>query len=93
MITSGPVPRPQIADKSGTLTAPWQLWLSQLSSVVFFVNEGKFTVAKLPGAVSSGLGARAFVTDSTVTTFGTTLTGGGTNVVPVFSDGSVWRIG
>ena len=48
------------------------------------------TVANLPTASA---GARAFVTDATVTTFGTTVVGGGTNFVPVFKTASAWVIG
>lgn len=49
-----------------------------------------YIVATLPG---SAAGARAFITDATVTTFGSAVVGGGTNKVPVYSDGTVWRIG
>jgi hypothetical protein len=93
VIVLGPVPRPELVDKKGNVLSPWQLWFSRLSSVVQFVNEGKFTVASLPDSGAAGLGARAFVTDSTSTTFASTPTGGGTNIVPVYSDGFVWRIG
>lgn len=51
-----------------------------------------YTVATLPTAVT---GVRAFVTDSTVTAagnFGATVVGGGSNVVPVFYDGTNWII-
>jgi len=47
----------------------------------------------LPSAATMGAGARAFVSDATVNTFATAYTGGGTNKVPVYSDGTVWRIG
>ena len=36
---------------------------------------------------------RAFVNDSSVTTFNTIVAGGGANRVPVFSDGTNWRVG
>lgn len=49
-----------------------------------------YTVTTLPVAVA---GARAFVTDATVTTFASAVVGSGTNKVPVYSDGTVWRIG
>jgi hypothetical protein len=52
-----------------------------------------FTVADLPSAVDSGIGARAFVTDSSVTTFGSTVAAGGTSKVPVYSDGVDWKVG
>jgi hypothetical protein len=52
-----------------------------------------YTVSTLPAATSVGPGARAFVNDSNSTTFYNTALGGGSNFVPVFSDGTVWRIG
>jgi len=36
---------------------------------------------------------RALVTDATTTTFGAAVVGGGANTVPVYSDGTTWRIG
>ena len=51
------------------------------------------TVANLTAASTAGAGARAFVTDSTVTVFGATVMGGGSNSVPVYSDGTNWKIG
>lgn len=50
-----------------------------------------FTVATLPPAGTAG--QRAYVTNATATTFLTIVAGGGTNVVPVFDDGTNWRIG
>jgi hypothetical protein len=52
-----------------------------------------YTVANLPSAVTSGMGARAFVTDANATTFNSIVAGGGTNKLSVFSDGTNWRIG
>ncbi len=51
------------------------------------------TVATLPAAATAGAGARSFVTDATVTTFASTVAGGGANAVPVYSDGTNWKIG
>jgi hypothetical protein len=51
------------------------------------------TVAKLSSAVISGVGARGFVTDSSVSTFGSTVAGGGSTKVPVYSDGTNWKVG
>jgi hypothetical protein len=51
------------------------------------------TVSGLPSASTAGAGARAIVTDATATTFASTVTGGGANTVPVFSDGTNWVIG
>jgi len=47
----------------------------------------------LPSASTAGQGARAFVSDATATTFASAYTGGGANKVPVYSDGTDWRIG
>lgn len=47
-------------------------------------------------AAAAGAGARAFIDDSTPTAefnFGAVAVGGGANVVPVYSDGTDWRIG
>ena len=52
-----------------------------------------YTVATLPSAATSGIGARAFVSDANATTFASAVTGGGANKVPVYSDGTNWRIG
>lgn len=58
-----------------------------------FCLSGVYTVATLPGAAILGAGARAFVIDSSVSTFGTTVAGGGSGKVPVYSDGTDWKVG
>lgn len=53
-------------------------------------------VANLPSATVAGAGARAAVSNATQTLtagIGSIVVGGGANVVPVFSDGTNWRIG
>ena len=50
-------------------------------------------VANLPSAATVGAGTRSFVSDSTVTVFATAVMGGGANNIPVYSDGTVWRVG
>lgn len=50
-----------------------------------------YTVATLPATATAG--ARAYVTDATATTFASVVAGGGTNKVPVYGDGTNWRIG
>jgi hypothetical protein len=52
-----------------------------------------YTVATLPSAATSGVGARAFVTDSSAPTFGSTVVAGGAVAVPVYSDGTNWKVG
>lgn len=55
-----------------------------------------YTVAGLPTPQSWLTGGRAFVTDSNATMtagIGATVAGGGSNKVPVYCDGSNWKIG
>jgi hypothetical protein len=54
---------------------------------------GTTTVSGLPSASTVGAGARSFVTDANATTFASVVAGGGSNGVPVYSDGTNWRIG
>jgi len=49
------------------------------------------TVANLGAATPAG--KRAFASDANATTFHSIVAGGGSNFVPVFSDGTNWRIG
>lgn len=52
-----------------------------------------YTVATLPSAVTSGKGSRSFVTDALAPTFGATVVTGGAVAVPVYSDGTNWKVG
>ncbi|HEX4693120.1 hypothetical protein [Sphingomonas sp.] len=52
-----------------------------------------YAVAALPAAATAGAGARAFVNDADATTFNSVVAGGGANFVPVFCDGTDWKIG
>jgi hypothetical protein len=56
-------------------------------------GRGDFIVAHLPTPARALKGVRMFVTDSRVTTFGSIVTGGGTNAVPVWCDGTDWKVG
>jgi hypothetical protein len=58
-----------------------------------YIKTTTSTVAGLPAANAAGAGARAFVTDANATTFASTVSGGGANAVPVYSDGTNWKIG
>ena len=49
-----------------------------------------YTVATLPTGVA---GSKAFVSDANATTFASVVAGGGANGVPVYNDGTNWRIG
>jgi len=61
-----------------------------------YANRLKSTpvaVGSLPAAATVGSGTRMFVTDANATTFASIVAGGGANIVPVYSDGTNWRIG
>lgn len=71
-------------------------WMATaLSNVIFtgYMRVTPVTVANLPSAAASGAGARAFVTDANGNNFHTVVASGGSNLVPVYSDGTQWRIG
>lgn len=57
------------------------------------VQTSPVTVSQLPNAATAGAGARAFVTDSNTATFAATVAGGGSNAIPVYSDGTNWKVG
>jgi hypothetical protein len=50
-------------------------------------------VLSLPVASTAGVGARAFVNDALAPVFGNTVATGGAVAVPVYSDGSAWKVG
>jgi len=78
-----------------------RLYFNQLDNILGQLSTGSgiipaltvYTVATLPSAATSGVGARGFVSDATATTFASTVAGGGANKVPVYSDGTNWKIG
>lgn len=51
------------------------------------------TYSSLPIAATAGAGARSFITDANTTTFLATVGGGGSNAVPVVSNGTFWVVG
>jgi hypothetical protein len=56
------------------------------------VRTPVYTVATLPTAATFAR-SRAFVSNANATTFASIVAGGGANIVPVYSDGTNWRIG
>lgn len=78
-----------------------RLYFNQLDNILGQLNSVNsvipaltvYTVATLPSAATSGAGARAFVSDALAPTFGSTVVTGGTVKVPVYSDGTVWKVG
>ncbi len=62
--------------------------------IVMFTNRTvPCAFASLPSATSVSAGGRALITNGAAATFNTTAAGGGANVVPVFSDGTQWKVG
>jgi hypothetical protein len=57
------------------------------------VQTSPVVYSQLPNASDAGAGTRAYVTDSITATFGATIAGGGANAVPVYSDGTDWKVG
>jgi len=84
---------------SNQLANVLRLYFNQTNDVLntlvaaFITNTSITTVAKLPTASMANAGSRTFVSDATVTTFGTTVVGGGSNTVPIYSTGTSWNIG
>ena len=56
------------------------------------VQTTPVTFDQLPNAVGNA-GARAFITNCNTTTFAATAAGGGSSQVPVYSDGTNWKVG
>ena len=73
-----------LVDTIGRMVPDWYDRLKQIEPTTY-------TVATLPAAGTAG--TRKFVTDATATTFGTIVAGTGANKVPVYDDGTNWRIG
>jgi hypothetical protein len=67
--------------------------LNQLKTDNIIPPLTNYTVATLPSAVTSGKGARSFVTDALLPTFGSTVAGGGAVATPIYSDGTNWKVG
>jgi hypothetical protein len=67
--------------------------LDQLRTAGYQPPLVNYTVLGLPFASVAGTGARAFVTDALTPTFGAVATPGGAVAVPVYSDGTNWRVG
>ena len=66
---------------------------NQLSASDVLPALTNYTVATLPSAATAGVGARSFVTDALTPTFGATVVTGGAVAVPVYSDGTNWKVG
>ena len=82
-----------------SLNSILRLYFNQLDNTIRQLQAASniklnvYTVSTLPSAVTSGAGTLAFVTDALLPTFGSTVAGGGAVNVPVYSDGTNWRVG
>jgi hypothetical protein len=81
----GPLPAPTY-----DIGSPERLW-KNIFAVTVITYPVTFTELPNPGVV--GAGARAFITDANTIVFNSQVSGLGANAVPVFSDGTVWRVG
>lgn len=77
-----------------------RLYFNRLDNILGQLNTSSdippivnYAVADLPSASASGIGARSFVTDALAPAFGTTVVTGGAVAVPVYSDGTNWKVG
>lgn len=77
------------AGGSATPTNKFSIDVNRTSAFIPMLLKN-YTVATLP---TGGAGDTAFVTDATATTFASIVAGSGANKVPVYSDGTNWRIG
>lgn len=49
--------------------------------------------SQLPNAGTAGAGTRAFINDGAANVYGTLAAGGGSAVIPVWSNGTAWYVG
>lgn len=80
-------PTVTLVDKNGKATDNFFAWILARQ------KNPVLTVATLPTASTALTGTRFFVTDSNSSTFHGIVAGGGSTVVPVYCDGTNWRIG
>ena len=76
----------------GPLTSTTTVAATTAVTAGTYVQTQVLAVGSLPSAVGIA-GARFVVNNATVTTFASVVAAGGANIVPVFSDGTTWRIG
>jgi hypothetical protein len=84
---------PVVDPRSGLMSIDWYDALKKIETLglLDMALVPALTVSQLPAAGNRS--AVSFVTDATATTFGTIVAGGGANKVPVYDDGTNWRIG
>lgn len=84
----------QFLDERGWLTPFWQKWMSLLRALSnrLLNNGGGVAFSALPAASMSTMGQLMVVTDSMTTVWGAVITGGGTDTVLAFCNGSDWTV-
>ena len=88
------VERDQVSAKWKTsLTVSGNITGQSYISATTAIQTTPVVVGSLPAAATAGAGARAFVSDANDTAFNAIVAGAGANNLPVFSDGTNWRIG
>ena len=96
-ISVGPRTYAQIIGGNGNYGVAGQVLTSAGGSSAAYwsstVKTAATTYASLPSAATAGAGTRSFITDCTTTTFLATAAGGGSNSVPVVSNGTNWLVG
>jgi hypothetical protein len=80
----------RIVNPDGTPSRELIAYLQAIGSGV--VERTTYTAAQILAMTPSKV-STAICTDSSVTTFGATLAGGGANTVPVYWDLANWRVG
>lgn len=81
---------------AGTLAVTGASTLTGAATCSATLRLGNYVVSGLPAAATAGVGATAFVTDGSTTLIlglGLAAVGGGSNKVPVYSDGTSWIVG
>jgi hypothetical protein len=76
-----------------TLNNTLRLYFNQIDGILGQLQTSNevYTVATLPSPLT--VGQRAFVSDALLPTFGTIVVTGGAVKIPVYSDGTNWRVG
>lgn len=82
--------RAPIVDGTGRPQRTFIRYLQELFNGT--IPRTSYTFAQLNNMTPSGL-VTAFCSDSSVTTLAAPLAGGGASLVPVYWDGSAWRVG
>jgi hypothetical protein len=77
----------------GTTAPSSKLEVVGAVTVSTYIKVSPVAVTSLPDATTAGVGARAFVNDALAPVFGSTVATGGAVAVPVYSDGSAWKVG